>query len=492
MNQQAKDSSLHSDKRYLVKGTILNLVGLVLRNISPVLMIGLARLFPSEVFGVFISVQLFVLTFSHLLMMGFDRGMIWYIPHNQKAGRPLHSGLVPVTYITHITAFIVWLLVAVFYSIHGEHVISSLRPVSPFFILLCLFSLVPFASLHGFAAVLEGLRLPEYKLLVNQFLTITLGPLIAIVLHIVGVGSISLAIGFTASNLLGAIVILWIVNRRLPGIRWNRLERIRRDLWRYSWPLGLAEAVAGILLRVDLWMILLLLGPKDAAVYAIMLTLSNGLKTIQQNYDPLIVPIVSTMKAEDRKAHLKHVYSYAVNMVTSIQMLVAVAVLFFPVEIMSIAGKSYSVQPQALSILLVGNLVHGFLGLNGQVILGLGKSRFMLGLNASTLVLNLILNIVLIPRMGISGAATATVLAYIVQCLVMFIHQTQLTGRYVYEAHLTINALLILSFSVATFGFQELIIQLPLLDKITGYLTSMMVLVLLFAIKRNSFSLAER
>ncbi len=491
MNQQARDKTLQSDKRYLVKGSIINLVGLVLRNISPILMIGLARLFPKDVFGVFVSVQLFTLTLSRLLVMGFDRGMIWYIPQNQKNGRPLHSGLIPITYVTHLIAFLVWLLVVIFYGLKGEHGIPSLSPVSPLFVLLCLFSLVPFMALHCFSAVLEGLRLPEYKLLVNQFLTITLGPLIAIALFFAGVGNISLAIGFTASNLLGAMVLWWIVNRRLPGIQWNHFEGIRRDLWRYSWPLGLAEAVAGLLLRVDLWMILLLLGPEDAAVYAIMLTLSNGLRTIQQNYDPLIVPIVSKMKAEDRDVNLKQVYSYAVNMVTGIQMLVAVAVLFFPVEIMSIAGKSYSVQPQALSILLVGNLVHGFLGLNGQVILGLGKSRFMLGVNAATLVLNLILNFILIPRMGISGAATATVLAYFIQCLIMYVLQKRLTGRHVYESHLTINALLILAFGIATFKFQESIIQLAFLGKVAGYLTSMIVLGLAFAIKRNSFSLAN-
>ena len=482
---------IETDKRYLIRGSVLNAMGLVLRNISPVLVFVLARIFPKDVFGVFVSVTLFTLTASHLLVMGFDKGLLWYIPRNQEQSRPLHTGLVAVTRTTHLVAFAAWALAALYLFSGGQEQIASLSPVSPWFVTVCLFSLVPYMALHGLSAALEGRRLPQYKLLVNQFLSTTLGPILAIGLHFAGWDEISLALGFTSANLLGAMVLVGVVNRRFAGIRWTDRERIDRELWSYSWPLGLSQAVAGILLRVDLWMILLLLGPEDAAVYAIMVTLSNGLKAVRQNFDPLIVPIVSSMKQQRRSTDLKEVFTYAVNMVTGIQMLVAVTVLFFPVYILSIAGESYTVQPQALSILMVGNLINGLLALNGQVILGLGKSRPIFLLNAATLVLNLSLNFLLIKRLGISGAATATALAYLAQCSVLVAYQKRLSGHHLYKPHLGINALLVAAFAIATFGYQQAIIELSLLHKIAAYAACLLLLALLFLLKRKTFSLGE-
>jgi O-antigen/teichoic acid export membrane protein len=484
-------TQMRSDKKYLIKGSVLNLIGLVVRNISPVLVIILARLFPREVFGLFISVSLFALTASRLLVMGLDKGLIWYVPRNQKRGRPAHTGLVPVTVTTHLVAIGAWVLAALFIGSGGLVSFPTLAAVSPTFVTVCLLSVVPYMALHCFAAALEGIRRPEYKLFVNQFLATTLGPLSAIILFYAGVGDMSLALGFTGSNLLGALVLVFFVNRHFDGIRWRKWGRIDGELLRYSWPLGVAEAIASVLLRVDLWMILFMLGPAEAAVYAIMVTLSNGVKGIRQSFDPLIVPIVSKMKKEQRAAHLKEVYSYAVNMVTGIQFLVAFTVLFFPAEIMSIAGKSYTVQPQALSILLVGNLVNGFLALNGQVILGLGYSRVMLYLNTGTLLLNLALNYLLIPRLGITGAATATVLAYMAQCLMMYLYQKRLTGLHLYQRHLAVNALVIALFAGAAFGYQETIVALPLLHKTAGYAAALCGLGVLYLLKRKTFSLSS-
>lgn len=489
MHKQIYSEPLRSDKKYLIKGSILNLLGLILRNISPVLVILLARLFPKEVFGAYISIQLFTLTASRLLVMGLDKGLLWYIPQNLKQGRLPHNGLAQVTLLTHLVAFSAWTLASIGLFGGGYNAIVQLKPVIPWFIVLCLFSVVPYMTQHCFAAALEGLRLPEYRLFINQFLTTTLGPICTIVLYYAGIGDMSLAIGFTTANIFGALLLLVLVNRHFPNVRWTETKPLDRNLFDYSWPLGISEAIAGILLRVDLWMVFFLLGPSDAAIYAIMLTLSNGVKGIRQNFDPLIVPIVSKMKDDHKTYNLKEIYSYAINMVTCIQILVAITVLFFSAEIMSLAGKSYTMQPQALSILLVGNLINGFLGLNGQVIMGLGKTHVILYLNVLALTLNIILNFLLIPYMGISGAATATVLAYLIQCLIMYAYQVYLTRQHLYQLHLLVNLLIIVLFGVTTFGFQDVIIGLQIFDKVGGYSLSILGLGIFFIFKRKTFSI---
>lgn len=216
-------------------------------------------------------------------------------------------------------------------------------------------------------------------------------------------------------------------------------------------------------------MVLALLGPDKSAIYAIMVVLSNGVKTIRQNFDSLVVTVVSKMNRKDISAELKPVFSYTINIVTLIQLFIALAILFLPKEILMIAGKNYSHSPQALSILLIGNLINGVLGANGLVLLGIGKSKLALYINAISLSVNIVGNLLLIPSYGIFGAATASVIAILVQNTLCFISLFIITKKHFYEKHLLLNIVLIALFSYTVFTQFTTIQLLDFSDRITYF-----------------------
>jgi O-antigen/teichoic acid export membrane protein len=184
---------------------------------------------------------------------------------------------------------------------------------------------------------------------------------------------------------------------------------------------------------------------------------------------------------------LRNVYSFAVNMVTAIQLGVACAVLFFPAEILMIAGRDYVLQPQALGVLLVGNLANGFLGLSGLVVSGLGHSRIILVSNVLALVVNVGLNSWLIPILGITGAATATAAACLVQNMLLLAVQIRLVGSNLYAPHLGVNGALVVAFAVAVFGFQDAILPCSLPVRAAGFLLSLVLVGGVFWLKRKTF-----
>ncbi len=479
---------LNQDKQFLLKGTVYNAFGIIPKIIAPLLLIILARYFSQEEFGMFAAIKTLVMTLSRVAIFGLDKGLLWFIPQNQKHNRPNHYNMLESWYFSSLIALGITIasVALVQYGILDSF--EGTKNIPKDFVIICLLSLVPMIGLYCFSAALEGLRKPQYKIFINQFFVESLGPILAIITFYFLSSHNSLVIGYTVSNFIGLFIYLFIIQRFFK-FKWSTSIIPDSKLFKYSIPIGFAEIIGSLILRVDLWMIFALLGPKYTAVYAIMVTITNGVKTIRQSYDPLIIPIVSKMTKEDRQENLKKVYSYAVNMITSIQLVIAFAVLYFPKEIMSIAGKDYTIESQALVILLLGNLINGYLSLNGQVIVGMGRSFFIMVVNFFALLINIGLNYVLIQKYGFTGAAIATITSQLIQNLVFYYYQVKLNHFHLYERHLIVNALIIGIFSLLAFLGFDAISQNSLLIRVGYFGITLIQLAIIFFAKRKTYTL---
>jgi O-antigen/teichoic acid export membrane protein len=92
-------------------------------------------------------------------------------------------------------------------------------------------------------------------------------------------------------------------------------------------------------------------------------------------------------------------------MATMIQIVIGFFIVLFPAEIMSIAGKSYVMQPKALGILLFFQLIATFFGMVNTIIDGIGKSIVNLKVSLLALALSLLFGFLLIPPFELVGAA---------------------------------------------------------------------------------------
>jgi O-antigen/teichoic acid export membrane protein len=141
-------------------------------------------------------------------------------------------------------------------------------------------------------------------------------------------------------------------------------------------------------------------------------------------------------------------------MVTLIQLAIGFFIVLFPEQTMMLAGKSFVTKENpvaVLGILIIGNLLNGFLGLSGSVINGLGKSKFLLLMNVVSLVLAIALNRIFIPLFGIAGAALASMSYQIIQCIWMNLYLHKM-GYWPYKKSLWIQGIwivLLIGFYIA-------------------------------------------
>jgi O-antigen/teichoic acid export membrane protein len=189
----------------------------------------------------------------------------------------------------------------------------------------------------------------------------------------------------------------------------------------------------------------------------------------------------------ERDDQLPRVFSYAVHMVSSLQLAIAGVVLLFPKELLSLAGKQYVLEPQALAMILVGHVILGFLGMTSLVVLGQGKSRALLFFNLAGLALNVLLDAWWIPERGLVGAAEAGVATALCTSLAMVALQLNMTRSWIFMRHLWTNAALVLFFTCAVFAYQAPLLELPLPERLILAVAAGLLLLANVWVKRSRF-----
>ncbi len=88
---------------------------------------------------------------------------------------------------------------------------------------------------------------------------------------------------------------------------------------------------------------------------------------------------------------------------------VCLALLLFPDTVLTLFfGGEYAAGAYALRILAAGFALNACLALTSSSLVVLGRSQFVMMAGLTTVLLNIALNLLLIPRLGIEGAAIAT------------------------------------------------------------------------------------
>jgi O-antigen/teichoic acid export membrane protein len=442
--------SLEKDKNFLLKSTLYNFLSTALKAISPVLMIVLARIFGKEEFGIFVSLQAWILTLSHIAVLGLDRGLNWFLPQNNVNNRPAYFGFNESLNRSLIMSVLIFAVLLVCISFEVHKYFESFAGLSFIELSIYALSIVPWAVLHIFGGTAEGIRKPQYRMFITDCVVYAFCPLISIAFYFSGV-PYALPAGLLIGNVLGCFIYVPFIKRIFPFSL--RAGKLPKELLVYSIPRGFSEIVGSVLSRIDLWLVFLLLGPEEAGVYAIMVTISNGLKTIRRSYSPILLPVIAGMDKERLRTDLKPIFSYCVSIVTFIQLIIGFFIVLFPEQILMIAGKDFIVQPETLGILLFAHLFGGFFLLASNVLNGIGKSLYTLKMDIASLCLAALVNYLLIPVLGLPGAAFST--------LAFILLQSVWNNVYIFRLHLRLYSKKVIPYAIWSVLLLTVYILLP-------------------------------
>lgn len=311
----------------------------------------------------------------------------------------------------------IWLSLAIgaISSIIGLFVIyffgESLLPGLPMPIALLALFIVPLQLLAGnLKAILLGMqRITPLNIIsvVQAFLNLILIVIALVGLHsgVPGVIIVSILTSITTN-----IIVFLLVYKTLKGISFQiNFSYIRRTLT-YGIQAQAGNILGFLNYRADFFLVNLFLNPTAVGFYSIAVGISEKLWLASKATSMVLLPKIAAEKNEQVRKELTPIVSRTVLLIT----IIGASVLFFITKplIILLYSTTFSSAVLPLQILLPGIVAHSASRILANDIAARGKPLLNSFLSSLALVANIVLNILLIPKFGIEGAAWATTISY--------------------------------------------------------------------------------
>ena len=274
------------------------------------------------------------------------------------------------------------------------------------------------ATLRGLRQVVRG-QLPEmfvrpgllFLLAVIAAVAFTIGPQHAMALHV----------GAAAAAFLVGVVML---RRAIPAEVRAAEPRYETRAWAASViPFALLATAALANQQTDVLMLGLLSTNANVGLYKMAVQASGLVPFALQAMNMVIAPHITRLYHQNDQARLQRMITTSARLILLAALPAALLLIFFGEPILGLlAGAEYRSAHVALAILCVGQLVNAALGPVGLLLNMTGHERDTLLGFAIAAACNITLNLILIPRAGIEGAAAAGAISMTVWNVILYVH----------------------------------------------------------------------
>lgn len=233
-----------------------------------------------------------------------------------------------------------------------------------------------------------------------------------------------------------AIALIITLNNCGPKLRTLRMSRERtRHMLNACWPLALSSIAIMVYMRIDQVMLAQMLGDDAAGIYSAAVRVSEIWYFISTAITTTVLPSVLELKKHCRNKYYESIQSLF-DLMIWLAILFALPVTIFSTSIIKLLfGNTYSSAGAVLAI-HVWSTMFVFLGVaTGNWFLAENKQLISLQRTIIAALINISLNFILIPRLGITGAAWATLLAYAVAGMLSDAIHTDTRGIFLMKLH---------------------------------------------------------
>jgi O-antigen/teichoic acid export membrane protein len=211
-----------------------------------------------------------------------------------------------------------------------------------------------------------------------------------------------------------ALLISWLLLRRIAPPEMRAAKAVTRTLdWtRAAVPFMLLAGVQVINYQTDILMLGLISGQTEVGLYRVAVQVSDGMGMILIAVTSVITPHLARLHAFGDWAAIQKILVYSHRAGVIVLLPIALAVIVFGERLLAVAfGAEFAGAADPLTILALGKVAFALVGFSGVALSMFGQAGLASVLSAAMAAGNIGLNALLIPIMGMEGAAYATVIS---------------------------------------------------------------------------------
>ena len=393
----------------IARGGALNLLGAAVTGLAGfALAVVLTHGLDRADAGVFFSTSSLFLLAMSLGQLGTPTGLVYFISRCRARGRPelvpgfLRSALGPVLLVSVAMAVLVLVLAPDIARVtnpdHVDRAVVYLRTLAVF-VPVAVLELVVLAATRGLGtmrahALVELVARPSTQLALVAVAVATLSPDLA-----------GLAWGLPY---VPAAVAAWLWWRRAAagaGFTRAATERVGRRFWRFTSPRAGTSVMQMAMQRLDIVLVGALAGAVPAAVYAattrFVVVGQMGNNAISNAAQPGLAVAI----AREDHPETEHIYRTSTAWLITLTWPLYLTLAIFGGTLLGVFGRGYTGGAPVLVLLAVAMLLATGFGMVDQLLSMAGRTSWNLANASLALLVQVGLDLLLIPGHGIVGAA---------------------------------------------------------------------------------------
>jgi O-antigen/teichoic acid export membrane protein len=262
------------------------------------------------------------------------------------------------------------------------------------------------------AAILQGMHRIHLAVLAEQLSQPFARILVLGVFLIVGLTAFEAMLAAALAASAVAVILAWFVVRTLPaGTRTIAARRDLREVMRFSLPVWFSNVVNTVGGNLQIGLLGILGTAAAVGVFAI----ANQVTLLGTMFHAALVsasmPLFAQLGDSDDRAGMLHLYRATSKWTFAANLPLFLILAAFPGAILSIFGPEFRAGSTALVVMAFAGLVNAGTGTSGAILDMTGHTRLKLLNSSVAVLLGLGLNLLLIPPLGITGAALAVLSA---------------------------------------------------------------------------------
>ncbi len=253
-------------------------------------------------------------------------------------------------------------------------------------------------------------------------LAVVMPAVVTLLAAIIGVwilqgGVIAALLAFALGQLSGLLLAGGAVRTHLEGKEPSESDHdyIRKAIG-YGWKVHLSNILAFVNYRVDIYLVNFFLNPAATGIYVIAVQFAERLWMLSQSVSIVLLPRLSELHDDEANRRALTPLASRWTMVLSLIAAFVLGLIALPL-ITWLFGEQYILAASALLWLLPGIVMGSFSRVLSNDIAARGCPEMNMYVSLLSVLVNVAANLILMPAMGMNGAALATTLSYTVNAI---------------------------------------------------------------------------
>ncbi len=290
--------------------------------------------------------------------------------------------------------------------LHGSHLLQLT--------LCCYAAAIPFnvaTMLYGHA--IQGFRKLQPKIIATQMVSPLLLLLLTLLFRYTAGQKAALFFPFALS---AAIAFFWIrpYLSKISGVLPLDIVRAASDrsMMRYALPFLVVSLLSMMTHWLDVVMLGMLTDTATVGLYHPAARTAGLIRAVLLAFAGIAAPMIASLHTGRESAEIGRIYKMVTRWILGLVVPPVILFMLLPEPVLGVFGTRFTASSNALILLTAASFLQVSFGLSSTVLAMTGYARLSLYNALGALGLQVVLNLLLIPRFGITGAALASLLVF--------------------------------------------------------------------------------